>query len=204
MSHKSIENLLPTYLSRTDKESVKDVLNKFKKNHSFQELYDKFYLSQKTAHFLQGDVMAYVRFPFWNKESSRFEKKYIPAMIVSNTCDMERENVRSVPKEVMFAPCIKINEYSKLIPEKSKKNTIENIKQQLYSNLFYLPPISLSNDEEYIVELDSIFTFPEAEFHKISDELIHTRIATLSDISYYLLIVKLSYHLCRLPKEKHR
>lgn len=85
---------------------------------------------------------------------------------------------------------------------------IENLKKQLLSNFLYLPPLPEDSGykQGYVVRLDSIFKFPVSELNsenyiKARNEI---RVATLSNFGFYLFIIKLSYHFCRLPEDPHR
>ncbi len=68
-------------------------------------------------------------------------------------------------------------------------------------------PTYLTNEEnpiDYICHLDKAFWFPTEELHSYLSDIEQTRIASLDYFGYYLFLVKLSYHFCRLPEEKQR
>ncbi len=85
---------------------------------------------------------------------------------------------------------------------------MQGIKSQTISNIFYLPP-NPDNRKEYICHLDKAFWFPTEELNSYlpaPDSYLgeETRICSLDYFGYYLFLVKLSYHFCRLPEEKQR
>ena len=58
--------------------------------------------------------------------------------------------------------------------------------------------------KEYFCHLDKAFWFPTEELNAYQKDIDQTRIASLDYFGYYLFLVKLSYHFCRLPEEKQR
>ena len=79
---------------------------------------------------------------------------------------------------------------------------ITQVQNQLYSNLLYLPPNY--QGAEYIVYLDELAWITMSELNDLKENMQENRIASLDFYGYYLFVLKLSYHLCRLPEETHR
>ena len=155
------------------------------------------------------DLVKEIRVSKWNDEKAIYEKVYTDAIIVSNTCDISFENKHDVnTKQCLFAPLVDFKEYL-LDLEKAgcKPEKIESfstaVKAQLRTNIFYLPT-NHKDGKEYIVLLDNVFWFPTTELNSYIDNIDENRISTLSHFGYYLFILKLSYHLCRLPEQCDR
>ena len=87
--------------------------------------------------------------------------------------------------------------------EQGLEAMVNTIKSQTTSNILYLPP-NLVNGKDYICHLDKAFWFPTEELNSYISDIAQTRIASLDYFGYYLFLVKLSYHFCRLPEEKQR
>jgi hypothetical protein len=77
------------------------------------------------------------------------------------------------------------------------------IKTQTYSNVFYLP-IHPSTHQDFVCFFDNAFWFPTEELTAYLPNIEQIRLQSLDYFGYYLFLVKLSYHFCRLPEEKQR
>lgn len=203
-----IEHLFPNYLTATEKGRLLDALEQFKeisaKGKWNSKMYTHFYASTTYDYFLQGDLIQEIRYPDWNKEGKYFERTFTDALILSNTCDLDLSNIRKMHKQVVMAPLLELEQYLEEMPnEPSLDEIIKSIKAQSTSNIFYLPPNPL-NGKEYICHLDKAFWFPADELNSYLSDIEQTRIASLDYFGYYLFLVKLSYHFCRLPEEKQR
>lgn len=204
------DRILPNYLVSEDKGRLKDALKQFTVEWTGKNIdYSDFYKSYGHAYFMQSDLVKEIRMSNWNDEKAIFEKGYPDAIIVSNTCDISFENKHTLnAKQCLFAPLVDFNEYIKDLEkngyEKSKlEQFILTVKSQLVSNLFYLPPTN-NLKKEYVAFLDNVFWFPVSELNTYVDNLEENRIISLSHFGYYLFILKLSYHLCRLPEQCDR
>jgi hypothetical protein len=204
------QDLLPSYLTETESGRLKDALKQFLPEHRGKNIdYSDFYRNYQNNYFLQADSIREVRFPFWNAENASYEKLYTDALIISNTCDISLENNREYnKKECLLAPIIEFSEYlSDLAVKGYSDDQIQsfenNVKAQLISNIFYLPNEYLQ-EKEYIVWLDRMFWLPTQELNMLLETIAEDRISSLSHYGYYLFILKLSYHLCRLPEKCDR
>ena len=203
-----IEHLFPTYLTTTEKGRLLHALEQFKevneKSKWNSKLYTHFYASSQYNYFLQGDLLREIRYPDFNKTDRSFERTYTDALILSNTCDLDVSNLRKIAKQVVFAPLLEMEQYLEAATnQKHLDETIQGIKTQAISNILYLPP-NPYNGKEYICHLDKAFWFPTDELNSYLSDMEQTRIASLDYFGYYLFLVKLSYHFCRLPEEKQR
>lgn len=204
------EKILPAYLVESDKGRLKEALRQFTIEERGKEVdYSNFYRSYDHAYFMQSDLIKEIRVSQWNEESAEFTKGYTDAIIISNTCDISFDNKHDVnTKQCLFAPLIDFNEYlSDLEAAGYSKEKISSfsqiVKAQLRTNIFYLP-IYYKENKEYIVLLDNVFWFPTAELNSYIDKIDDNRTTSLTHFGFYLFILKLSYHLCRLPEQCDR
>lgn len=222
------DSLLPSYLTKQQKDRLKDSLKQFKaKIDSVKTItkaedsgvdfkswdpkfYTDFYASKSSPYFMQGDLIREVRMPNWNSSTISYDKSYIDGIIITNTCDMDFSNEvnRSLSKKVLFAPMVPLGEYLQNLQQSgaptSKITSIEeNIKSQLLSNVFYLPG-NYVNQLDYIVSFDQLSWLPSEEVAQYANDIEVNRIVSLGLFGYYLFVLKLSYHFCRLPEDSHR
>ncbi len=209
-----LERLLPDYLSKAEKGRLLMALSQFHEQSAGKpaawsgKFHTNFYHWTNFDFFLQGDLLRSIRQPSWNSETNRFEKIFAHSLILSNTCDMDLSNERVVPKEVVLAPLTPLQDFVEELreivrDEKRLETIVHGIKAQTYSNAFYLPPAP-GTQLEFVCFLDNAFWFPTEELNSYLPDLAQTRIASLDYFGYYLFLVKLSYHFCRLPEEKQR
>jgi hypothetical protein len=205
----NLELLLPSYLIDSQKSRLKDALSQFVNKDSNEINYTDFYREFNHSYFLQSDLVREIRFAEWEDNSATFIKAYTQAIIISNTCDISFENKRSInSKQCLLAPLVDFQDYlNDLESNGYNEDQIlafsKNVRYQLSTNIFYLPQNHIDN-REYIVLLDNIFWFPTEELNSYINEIQKTRITSLSHFGFYLFILKLSYHLCRLPEQCDR
>lgn len=179
------------------------------------QYYNEFYLNNPEPFFYQGDLLREIRNVKWKLKntssgmSMECEKVYETALLLSNSCDISSDNNRSLnQKQALFAPVVELDKFESFLLErevvKEKINSyILRIKNQFYSNILYLPT-NPSTNKDYIAYLDKIFWFPTEELNSYLPDIKDTRIGTLDIFGHYLFIIKLSYHLNRLPEEPDR
>jgi hypothetical protein len=204
-----LERLLPDYLSKAEKGRLLKALEQFQEQGSWNNAsYAHFYLNKKTDYFLQGDLLRGIRQAIWNPTTDEFQKIYANSLILSNTCDLDSTNERVIPKDVVLAPLTPfgdfVEELSLLVTNKTKLATIiQGVKSQTYSNVFYLPSHPQSN-QDFVCFFDNAFWFPTEELTAYLPNIEQIRVQSLDYFGYYLFLVKLSYHFCRLSEEKQR
>lgn len=187
LSQSDISRQIPYYLSQPQKEGLVKALNDFPNCN--------YYTSQGPADALQGDgwtQMELVRF-------EDGERRKVPGILLSNSCDMSSENKRSTPPLLTFAPLISLAKYRRLLETRGQTATqiedkFKQIRLQLLTSVFYLPA-GTQVKEEYIALLDDVYTLPVSFFQAQTEK---TRLFTLSDVAFYLFIMKLSIHFCRM------
>ncbi|MDP6718875.1 MAG: hypothetical protein QGF59_09515 [Pirellulaceae bacterium] len=129
------------------------------------------------------------------------ERRSVRGLVLSNSCDVDPDNPREVPARVVFAPLVKLATYKALLDASGISADrvvakIEFIKAQMTTNIFYLPaggPLK----EDYVVRFDEAQSMPVAA-HRLSPD--RQKLFTLSSTGFYMLVLKLSVHFCRLQE----
>lgn len=137
----------------------------------------------------------------------RSEIKPVPGIILSNTCDIDLQNERNFPSQIVYAPIFSLEKYSQTLLNNSKKTKeqiighINAIKKQEITQIFYLPKFD-GKLEESIVFLDRVNNMPNTLIER--DKISSNRIFTLSDYGAYLFLLKLSIHFTRVQDKVER
>jgi hypothetical protein len=125
-------------------------------------------------------------------------------MVLSNTCDVAAENKRLLGPRLIYCPIISLLKYEGIVRETGNippEQHIEDIRRQRVTSRFYLPKNGALG-EEAIALLDRI---NNCDLQKLNvDELMNTRLFTLSDYGFYMFIFKLSIHLTRIREGVRR
>lgn len=104
MEAEDIDRFLPKFLSAKDSKelqlAVSDMLAGGTKSYYTSRLKDKPVLFQGDG----VDGLPYFELP-------RTEVKSRPAMVLSNTCDVDPENPRDFPPRILYAPIIPVSAY---------------------------------------------------------------------------------------------
>ncbi|UGQ25164.1 hypothetical protein [Acinetobacter calcoaceticus] len=199
----NINELLPSYLSDATREKLEIALKDFSVSGKITQ--DPF-TSYKNTFFLQGDIIGNVPFPYWN--TNEFKSVFAPrCIILSNTCDIDVANSRSIPIDCLLAPIFSVEKYEKLLQKNGySQERIEqfilNLKKYKITNLFYLP---INEDCEYephgkgyIVALDKTFSLPRNLLN------IDQHLKSLNQFFSYLFTFQLSINLCRFHDKVDR
>lgn len=190
----SIKDQIPYYLSQNAKENLVKALDNFPRQVNY-------YTDKYPREALQGDAWTSV-------DVVRFEdgvRKQIRAVLLSNSCDIDPANKRELPPKLTFASMVRLNRYEKLLvnaglEERQVTDKVNAIKEQRVTSLMYFPKGGALEDD-YVALLDDVHTLPSQVFESKTD---HTKLFTLSDVGFYLFVLKLSVHFCRLHEEVAR
>ena len=201
--------LLPEHLRGSEsKDQLKNALKQFHVSEKTEKVnYADFYTSKLQDYFLQGDLISEVRFPKLDRVSYTFEKAFTTAVIISNTCDIAKDNERKIiSKECLFAPVITLEGYVDSLKNSGRtEQQILNHKQELFgqkiSNLFYLP-FKDNWEDGNLALLDQMFWFPTDELNNF--DVSSDRVSCFDQFGFYLFVLKISYHLCQLPEQPDR
>jgi hypothetical protein len=133
------------------------------------------------------------------------DRRSVRGIVLSNSCDVDPENPRDVPARVIFAPLVKLAAFKALleaggISAERIADKIAAIKAQKTSNIFYLPAGGILQ-EDYVVRFDDAHNMPVAAHTKAEGR---EKLFTLSNTGFYMLVLKLSVHFCRLQEKVNR
>ena len=195
--HLDLENIkqfLPAYLTDSEQAAL---LRKITKDYPNID----YYSSRDTAEILQGDGWA----GFEVVTFDTLERISVSGLILSNTCDIAPENARLKPPNIIFAPVITAQAYElELSKHCSDRNRVcsymESIRAQALTNRFYLPKTQFMT-ADYVVLLDDIHTIQREYYLKNDNRRLCVR---LNNAGFYVFILKLSIHFCRLTDGVNR
>jgi hypothetical protein len=200
MNFDDIKIYLPKFLSTESDRDLFKGLKDFPDNID-ERLYTSYL--QDTEIIYQGDGLnnlLVVNLP-------KSEIKPVPGIILSNTCDIDVQNERIFPSQIVYAPIFSLEKYRQTLINNSKKTKeqitdhINAIKKQGITQIFYLPKFG-GRLEESIVFLDRVNNMPNTLIER--DEISSNRIFTLSDYGSYLFLLKLSIHFTRVQDKVER
>lgn len=193
-----VKKYLPQYLSLTAQQELFKELTQFPDN-----IDQRIYTSQLSGHknIFQGDGiqnLLYINLPDINIGE-------VPAMILSNTCDIDPSNERYMPMRMVYTPIFNLAKYKETLIRshvetgektiQSIDSHISDIRKQYVSHIFYLPKGGkLENDS--IIFFDRLNNCPSNSIE--GQDLPNRRIFTLSDYGFYLFLFKLSVHFTRI------
>ena len=130
-----------------------------------------------------------------------------PSIVLSNTCDIDINNDRFFPAQIVYAPIFNLDKYTNVLLNQSNKTReqieqhIESIKSQNVTQIFYLPKLDGVLNES-IVFLDRVINYPNKLIRR--ETLHQKRLFTLSNYGAYLFILKLSIHFTRIKDKVDR
>ena len=188
------EATLPSYLTITDKTRLKDGLSQFfnPEHRQKDKRYDNFYLNKPPAFFMQGDLINSLHVYDWSFENDVYTTGFSPVIIISSSCDVFPKEEKLLEKEALFARLIPLEDFfSDLKDDGYTKENIASIynglKNQAYTNLFYLPPNPIDS-REFIVFFDKIFWHPSENFFEKLKNINDARFLSLDHFGFYLFI----------------
>lgn len=200
-----IKKYLPQYLSDEDQSELFKDLKKFPNNLDFR-FYSRHLTKENSVY--QGDGLTSLL--VINLPST--DLRPAPAMILSNTCDIDPTNLRYFPSRVLYSPIFQLEKYKKKlildfvnpeknVPQERIEKHIEAIKRQEITQILYLPKgCDLQNDS--IVFFDRINNCPSHMLH--NEGKIRTKLFTLSNYGFYVFMIKLSIHFTRIREGVNR
>jgi hypothetical protein len=191
---------IPYYLTAEDQKVLLDELTAISHGGTAEYLLGEYRDSFKEV-MLQGD--GWRGFQLFLFETG--DRRSVRGIVLSNSCDVDPENPRDVPARVIFAPLVKLKVFKALleasgISAERIHAKLEAIKAQKTSNIFYLPAGGVLQ-EDYVVRFDEAHNMPVAALAKSADR---EKLFTLSNTGFYMLVLKLSVHFCRLQEKVNR
>ena len=130
------------------------------------------------------------------------EKRSVRGIVLSNSCDISKNNERVIAPKIVFAPIVRLSYIEARLKERglakdAVAGRIAAMKSQSVTNFFFLPaggPL----DQDYVAILDDLHSMP-VKAHTGGEKLF-----TLSMAGFYLFAFKLSVHFCRLHENVDR
>ncbi len=180
----------PAYLLPSEKKQLFEEVEKFPENQAF-------YTNQVPYEgLMQGDCWKQISFI---DENGKFIT--CKAVVLSNTCDLSLENIRSVPKRIVFSPLISLSNYREILirsgaSEAKISQQFETIRSQKISNIMYFPGVE-GYSESCIALLDNVYSLPR---NKVSVSRIPDLVFRLNMYGFYLFVIKLSIHFTRFQE----
>jgi len=190
-----IRLFLPKYLSAEQQRQLFSELAKFPDNFDFYIFRDDL-----RELLLQGDGWrGFVVIDFVTGE-----RKTVSGIVLSNSCDIDVENRRDFPANILFAPLIAVEKYKNSLRAIGKRDEqideiIGTIRKQYVTSIFYIPSRSG-------VTVESIILLDDIHAHPLRDFLGRERqpIFTLNQYAFYLFLIKLSIHFSRFREGVQR
>lgn len=191
---------IPYYLTAEDQKALLEELIAISRGGTAEYLLSEYTDSFKEV-MLQGD--GWRGFQLFLFETG--ERRSVRGIALSNSCDVNPENPRDVPARVIFAPLVKLAAFKALLDDSGISAErvaakIAAIKAQKTSNVLYLPA-GATLEEDYVVRFDDAHNMPFAAHAKSADR---EKLFTLSNTGFYMLVLKLSVHFCRLQERVNR
>ncbi|MFV0513486.1 MAG: hypothetical protein ACK5MY_07625 [Jhaorihella sp.] len=196
----SLQQQIPYYLTAEDRQVLVDQLKAISRGGTADYFLDP-YRDNFKADMLQGD--GWRGFQLFKFDTG--ERRSVQGLVLSNSCDVDPENPRDVPARLIFAPLVKLAAYEALlrasgIDEQKVDVKLASIRAQKTTNMFFLPrggPLA----EDHVVRLDDAHSMPVAAHVEATDR---EKLFTLSNTGFYMLVLKLSVHFCRLHEKVNR
>jgi len=190
ITSESIQDQIPYYLTQESKNNLVSALRTFPDQINY-------YVNLTSTKILQGDSWTSVEV----RNFATGERKLVKGILLSNTCDVAPENVHMLAPNLIFSPIIRLNQYlNRLQAAGANSQQLQDkataIRNQEVTTIFYLPQ-GAGLEEEYIAILSDVHTVPYPSFNSISNK---QKLSTLSQIGFYLYILKLSMHFCRFQE----
>jgi hypothetical protein len=152
-------------------------------------------------YLLQGDgidSMPFISFP-------DLKLKEVPALLLSNTCDMSVDNKRMNHSRIMYAPILNFDKYGESLKKNFPKDKVDNhlkdIREQHVSQILFLPK---GGNLAYngIVFFDRAISLPLSE--DVVNGMCGRKLFTFSNFGFYLFLLKLSIHFTRIQEKIDR
>ena len=196
----TLNKYFPYYLTEESRKKLLEELEAFDQSKKVK-IFLNDYNNDYKENLLQGD--GWRGFELYVFETGK--KQTVKGIVISNSCDIDSANIREISTKVAFAPLVKLSAFKNLLDNSSIETNrveakIKAIKEQKTSNIFFIPadgPI----EEDYIVRFDDIHSMP-IKFHQTNPE--REKLFTLSMLGFYLFVLKLSVHFCRLQEDVAR
>lgn len=132
---------------------------------------------------IQGDVIGPLKFYSINEQGELSERESL-ALVLTNTCDIENDG------QIILCPCYSEQDFFRIFPH---INTSE-LKLNRFGSFFY---IYRTANESFISDFSEFGNYSTDLIRKLLNDVSIKRYVTLTQIGWYFLIAKLTYHFMR-------
>ncbi|MCY4149577.1 MAG: hypothetical protein OXF73_09590 [Gammaproteobacteria bacterium] len=196
----TLQRHLPYYLSNQDKKRLADELKAISQGGTADYILSR-YQDSFLQTMLQGDGwegFCLFRYPTGKRVP-------VKGLVLSNSCDADPGNQRDFPPRIIFAPLSSLSRFESFLRREGVDETrimqkLDSIRSQRITSIFFLPAGNGLN-EDYIVRFDEAYSMPAQVYSNIEKK---RKLFTLNQVGFYMLIVKLSIHFCRLHENVDR
>lgn len=191
-----IKKYLPQYLSGSSQKALFDELKRFPCNID-SRLYSRTAAQDNVIY--QGDGLSGLM--VLNLPDTTV--KPAPAVVLSNSCDIDPTNKRFFQARAVYAPIFQLHKYESSLREGARTGDfseevisqhIEAIRNQFVTQIFYLPK-GHHLEYESIVFLDRLNNCSVKDMYPA---LKDKKLFSLSNYGFYLFLIKLSIHFTRV------
>ena len=196
----NLRQQIPYYLTAEDRRVLVDELKAISQGEMAEYILST-YNDAFGDDMLQGD--GWRRFILFSFDTG--ERRSVQGLVLSNSCDVDPDNPRDAPARVIFAPLVRLEAYVNLLRQTDIDGTrieakVADIRAQKTTNIFYLPAGNFLS-EDYVVRFDEVHSMPSVVHAESGDR---QKLFTLSNAGFYMLVLKLSVHFCRLQENINR
>jgi hypothetical protein len=139
--------------------------------------------SPKKIDLIQGDIIGPVKTFFLDEEGNLFSKEF-PVVVLTNTCDIEND------ENLILSVCYSENDFYENFNHIKRGDIASNT----IGNFFY---IYKDAGDSYVCDLSDCTTYSKLLVQNLLETGKINRYGTLTQVGWYILILKLTYHFFR-------
>ena len=195
-----LQQQIPYYLTAKDRQILIDEIKTISQGGT-ADYFLSHYRDEFKTNMLQGD--GWRGFQLFMFDTG--DRRSVRGLVISNSCDVDPGNRRDLPARVIFAPLVKLAVYEARlrasgIRQRQIDEKLTAIRAQKATSIFFLPsggPLA----DDHVVRLDDAHSMPVAAHIAATNR---EKPFTLSNTGFYMLVLKLSIHFCRLQENVNR
>jgi hypothetical protein len=190
-TEEAFRDQIPYYLTQPQKQALAAAISEFVSTAQAKP----FTVTGFAEELLQGD--GWKGLQLFEFESG--ERRHVRGMIISNSCDIDPQNVRDYPPNLTFVPIVRLDKIKQIwlgngVKEERIAQKFSDIRAQRVTEFFYIPEISRDQTESIAV-LSDAHSMPAGVFQ---NSPVKKKLFSLSQVAFYLLLFKLSINFCRM------
>ena len=191
-----LEQIFPVYLTDASKAKLAECLRDRAENHDYHASgWDG------PDQPLQGDGWQ----PLTIFDFVSAERRLVPGIVMSNSCDIDGSNESMRPRNVLFAPLVRLDTYEEIlrtngIEADRVEQHLQSVRRQEKTEIFYVP--AGREIPECLVMLDDIHSQPLPSFLEGTQGI--RRLFRFNNFGFYMFLMKLSIHFTRFGERIDR